>query len=430
VKVFIVGSGAREHAIAWAISRDQARGSRLTARDGIVCVPGNAGTEQIARNLAVDPTDARAVLAACGDLKPDLVIVGPEAPLAAGLVDELQAKGIAVFGPHRSSATLESSKASARSFSERHGIPCAKTTQFKNTASLKRFLAANAGRRIVLKKSGLAAGKGVLESEDAEELLRFGEAVLESDELLAEEFLVGRELSIFAVCDRTDRILLPACADHKKTGAGETGSNTGGMGTVCPVPLADSATLDRIEREIIDPTFEGMQAEGLLYKGVLFFGIMMTADGPRLLEYNVRFGDPETQSLLPLFESSFLELCAAAAGDRLKNLRPSYSSDIACGVVVAAPGYPGSYPKGLAVYFAAGAEDETAKNLGSSSLLFHASTARDAEGKIRTGGGRCFTAVGIGPSWADARARAYERAKTVVFAGAWFRPDIGRKIYD
>ena len=198
----------------------------------------------------------------------------------------------------------------------------------------------------MLKKSGLAAGKGVLESDDPEELLAFGEAVLAEDELLAEEFLVGRELSVFAVSDGREFIVLPACADHKKAGSGDTGPNTGGMGAVCPVPYADEAAMDRIVREVVEPSFRGMADEGLSYRGVLFFGIMMTAEGPKLLEYNVRFGDPETQSLLPLLDGDLGDLCAHAVEGRLGGAVPRFSSKAACGVVVAAPGYPGPYPRG------------------------------------------------------------------------------------
>ena len=178
---------------------------------------------------------------------------------------------------------------------------------------LERFVDESRGARLVLKKSGLAAGKGVLESDDRSELLTFGASVLESDALLAEEYLVGRELSIFALCDRSDHLLLPACADHKKAGSGDAGPNTGGMGAVCPVPYADETTMRRIEREIVEPSFRGMRAEGLAYNGVLFFGVMLTAEGPKLLEYNVRFGDPETQSLLPLLESDAASLCLGVA---------------------------------------------------------------------------------------------------------------------
>lgn len=413
MRALIVGSGAREHALAWAISA-KAEGR---APDTVYCAPGNAGTESLARNLALDPEEPVAILAAVKELGIGLVVVGPEGPLAAGLVDALEAAGVPAFGPPRKAAMLECSKAYARSFSERWGVPCARTARLGDRAALERFVAENRGRRIVLKKSGLAAGKGVLESDDACELLSFGSSVLEADELLAEEYLVGRELSVFALCDRSDFLVLPACADHKKAGADDRGPNTGGMGALCPVPYADPKTMARIEREIVEPSFRGMEAEGLSYRGVLFFGVMLTAEGPKLLEYNVRFGDPETQSLFPLLDSSALELLSGVAHGGLCSLRPRFSRDHACGVVIAAPGYPDSYPKDLRV--------ELGKAEG---LLFHASTRRDEAGGLRTGGGRCFTAVGLGPSWEAARSSAYELAGEVSFEGAWYRPDIGDKI--
>jgi phosphoribosylamine---glycine ligase len=415
MKVLVIGSGAREHALAWALGRGSAHQAGR-----IFCAPGNAGTAGLAVNLALDPEDPEAVLVAARELGIGLVVVGPEGPLAAGLVDALEAEGILAFGPPRKAAALECSKSFARSFSERRGVPCARTARFADTAALRRFLDENHGRRIVLKKSGLAAGKGVLESDDPAELLSFGAAVLESDELLAEEFLVGKELSVFALCDRSDFLLLPACADHKKAGAGDLGPNTGGMGAVCPVPYADAATMARIEREIVEPTFRGMEDEGLSYRGVLFFGVMLTEEGPKLLEYNVRFGDPETQSLLPLLESDLGELLFGVARGALCSQRPRFSPKIACGVVVAAPGYPGAYPKGLAV-------DPSA--IEGKSLLFHASTSRGADGILRTEGGRCFTAVGMGGDWAAARREAYSTAERARFEGAWYRPDIGARMY-
>jgi phosphoribosylamine--glycine ligase len=299
-------------------------------------------------------------------------------------------------------------------------VPCARTARFARAVDLRRFLDENRGKRIVLKKSGLAAGKGVLESDDPSELLSFGEGVLESDELLAEEYLVGRELSVFALCDRSDHLVLPACTDHKKAYPGDFGPNTGGMGAVCPVPYADDQAMALIEREILAPTFRGMEAEGLGYRGVLFFGVMMTEDGPKLLEYNVRFGDPETQSLLPLLETGVGELLGGVARGALCSLRPRFSSRAACGVVIAAPGYPGTYPKGIPVDLG---------GAGAGSLLFHASTSRREDGVLVTGGGRCFTAVGLGDDWAAARREAYALAERVRFEGAWFRPDIGARIF-
>lgn len=411
MKILIVGSGAREHALAWAVTEG---GNR------VYCAPGNAATEAFASNVPVDPEDAAAVLASVRELGIGLVVVGPEGPLAAGLVDALESAGIPAFGPAEKAARLECSKSFARSFSERWEVPCARTARFSDPISLRHFIDENRGRRIVLKKSGLAAGKGVLESDERAELLAFGETVLASDELLAEEYLIGRELSVFALCDRSDFLLMPACADHKKAGAGDGGPNTGGMGAVCPVPYADITAMARIEREIIEPTFRGMEAEGLSYRGVLFFGIMLTGEGPKLLEYNVRFGNPETQSLLPLLETSATELLYGVARGGLCSLRPRFSAKTACGVVIAAPGYPGSYPKGIPVDLG-GVEPEA--------LLFHASTSRGDDGIVRTGGGRCFTAVGIGADWETARNEAYSLAARARFEGAWFRPDIGAKIF-
>lgn len=418
MKVLIAGSGAREHALAWAFA-SAAHG----AADLVYCAPGNAGTGNIARNLGLDPEDPAAVVAASRELGIDLVVVGPEGPLAVGLVDALNEAGVPAFGPPKKAAALEASKSFARAFSERWGVPCARTARFTDAKALGRFIDENRGARLVLKKSGLAAGKGVLESDEMAELLAFGESVLESDELLAEEFLIGRELSVFALCDHSSHFVLPACADHKKAGEGDTGPNTGGMGAVCPVPYADAATMEKIEREIVAPTFRGMAEEGLSYNGVLFFGVMLTAEGPKLLEYNVRFGDPETQSLVPLLDAGLGEICAGVARGALRDIRPRFSDRAACGVVIAAPGYPGAYPKGLPV------DADGLETTAGDALLFHASTARGADGRVLTGGGRCFTAVGLGANWGAARARAYELAARVRFEGAWFRPDIGVKMY-
>jgi phosphoribosylamine--glycine ligase len=428
MKVLVVGSGAREHAIAWALvgGRDFGNSPRTGVR--VFCAPGNAGTAAVARNIAANPEDATSIVAACRELGIDLAIVGPERPLAAGIVDALTTAGFLAFGPSRAAAVLESSKSLARAFSMRYGVPCAGTATFRNRPAFERFLVENRGKRIVLKKSGLAAGKGVFESDDAGELTAFGTMVLETDELLAEEFLAGRELSIFALCDHGDFLLLPACADHKKAEAGDLGPNTGGMGAVCPIPFADKALMDRIEREIVSPTFRGMEIEGLDYRGVLFFGIMVTDGGPRLLEYNVRFGDPETQSLLPLLEMEILDLFSSVVSGRLRTLRIPQATRHACGVVLAAPGYPGPYPKGLAVEIL---EVEAVTSIGRSdtAFLFHADTSKDAAGQLRTGGGRCFTAVGVGRAWEQARDEAYRLASTVRFTGAWYRPDIGAAVH-
>jgi len=412
VNILVIGSGAREHALA---RRLVAEGNR------VLCAPGNAGTAAIAENLSLDPDDPAAVLDACGEARPDLVVIGPEDPLAAGLADRLRRSGYPVFGPGAAAARLESSKDFARAFAERHGIPRARTEVLRTGGDLRSYIERTGGKR-VLKKSGLAAGKGVLESSDPAELYAFGASVLAGDVLLAEEFLTGRELSVFAVCDGTRYAVLPPCADHKKPLPGNLGPNTGGMGALCPVPFASPGLLARIGSEVVEPTFRGLSEEGLAYPGVLFFGIMATAEGPKLLEYNVRFGDPETQSLVAVMAGDLGVLLASAASGRLDPGAAEAASRVpdswACGFVAAAPGYPGSYPKGIPVK--ALPADVSGRN-----ILFHASTSRDGSGRLVTGGGRCFTAVGLGTDLAEARENGLAAVRSIRFEGAWFREDIG-----
>ncbi|MDR2589030.1 MAG: phosphoribosylamine--glycine ligase, partial [Spirochaetales bacterium] len=273
---------------------------------------------------------------------------------------------------------------------------------------------------IVLKKSGLAAGKGVLESQNVEEMTAFAKKVLKDDVLVIEEFLEGCEATIFAVLDGKNYLLLPPCMDFKKAGENDTGPNTGGMGSVCPVPWLDAAAKERILREAIEPTFEGLRREGLFYRGILYFGLMITPGGPKLLEYNVRFGDPETQSLLPLISSDFGNLCDAITTGSLDSFPLTVSERASVGVVVAAKGYPAAYRKGQPVRIA---ETPGEKDLE----VFHTATYRDSEGILKTGGGRCFTVVGTGKDLFEAADRAYRGVKNVFFPGAWFRPDIGKK---
>jgi phosphoribosylamine--glycine ligase len=407
----------------------------------VYCAPGNAGTAALGRNLPLDPLDPPGLVSACRELGIDLVVVGPEQPLAGGLVDALGAAGIPAFGPSRKASSLESSKAFGREFARSCGVPCAATAIFspgRGEAAFLRYLDENRGKCIVLKKSGLAAGKGVVESDDQAELRSFGEAVLGSDELLAEEFLKGQELSVFALCTEKGYRILEPCADHKKAQVGDRGPNTGGMGAVSPLPFADAALMARIEREVVEPSFRGMVDRGLAYRGIIYFGLMLTGEGPRLLEYNVRLGDPGAQSLLPRMQDSFADVCASVASGRLPS--PSFSGIFSCAVVVAAPGYPIAHPRGLPVTLlgAAAGADKGGPEIsaeaafgegGPGGLLFHSATGRDSEGRLRTGGGRSFTAVGLGPDFASARRRAYELAPLVDFEGAWFRPDIGEKAY-
>ena len=415
MKVLILGSGAREHAITWKYSKSK----RIT---GLYIAPGNAGTGELGVNLPdVDPENAVQVIDACKKYNISHVFVGPEAPLAAGVVDELNKAGFPAIGPHKAAARLEGSKVFSKNFMNKHNIPTASAIHFNNAAKYEKHIRSINGP-VVIKKDGLAAGKGVLVSSDTEELVAFGKDILKDDTLLVEECLKGYEVSIFALTDGKNYRLLPVCADFKRAGEGDTGPNTGGMGAICPVPFVNSSILKEIEEKAVIPTFKGMEKDNLSYIGVLYFGLMMTESGPMLLEYNVRFGDPETQVLIPLIDSDFGNIAEAMLNSNLDDYTPRVSNNSALGVVIAAGGYPGSYEKGTPVKPIPSYPENDA-------LIFHASTTEDENGKVLTGGGRCFTCVGIGSNSLKANARAYEAVKGVNFEGCWHRGDIGKKFF-
>lgn len=415
MRVLILGNGAREHALAWRFSKSK----RIA---GLYVAPGNAGTATLAENLpGLSPVDVPAVLAACEEHRISLVFVGPEDPLAAGLVDALVENGIPTVGPHRAAARLESSKAFAKDFMARHGIPTAESRTFQSFEELRAYVESSSVR-LVVKKSGLAAGKGVFDSDNRDALLTFAEAMIGEDEVVVEEHLSGYEVSIFVLTDGEGYLTLPPCADYKKAGVGNTGPNTGGMGAVCPVPWLEPDTATKIQSEVVEPSVRGLAEEGLSYKGVLYIGLMVTDSGPKVLEYNVRLGDPESQVLLPLIRSDFGNLTTAIVEGNLSSFPLSISDGFAMGVVVAAAGYPGEYPKGLPVYGLPVPQEQEG-------IVFHAATGRDEDGTIITGGGRCFTAVGAGSGLLEARSRAYRLANQIAFEGAWFRPDIGNRIF-
>lgn len=415
MRILVVGNGAREHALVWKF----ARSNRIS---GLYAAPGNAGTAGLAENLPdVVPSDVESVVRAASDLRVDLVFVGPEGPLAAGLVDALAEADVAAIGPPARAAELESSKATSKAFMDAYGIPTAAFRTFTDADELRRYVEGS-NRRLVVKKSGLAAGKGVVESEDRSRLVEAGRGfIADGDAVVVEERLNGFEVSIFGVSDGTDHVLLPPATDYKKAGAGGSGPNTGGMGSLSPVPWLTPDELGRIRATIVEPTYAGLRDAGLAYRGVLYFGVMVTDDGPMLLEYNVRFGDPEAQVVLPLLESDFANLCDAVLHDTIGSFPVRLSDQTALGVVVAAPGYPSEYPRGLPV-------DPLPVPAEHEALVFHASTTvRDEQ--VQTGGGRCFTVVGVGPEILTARTRAYTVAKDVTFPGSWFRPDIGGRIF-
>ena len=277
--------------------------------------------------------------------------------------------------------------------------------------------------KVVIKKNGLAAGKGVLESDDKKELLEFGRNILKDDTLLVEEFLTGWETSIFAISDGKDYVLLPPCADFKKAYDKDQGPNTGGMGSICPVPTVSKSLLAQIEKEVVIPTFEGIKKEGYKYIGLLYFGLMITPKGPKLLEYNARFGDPETQALLPLIDSDFGSLFDAVRKQELASFPLEISNKCSLCVVIAAGGYPGKYAKGNVVHYMPLFRDDLV-------VIFHASTGRDKENNIITGGGRCFSVVGLGKDFAEASKYAYIAADEVYFKDCFHRSDIGKKFFE
>lgn len=414
MKILILGSGARESALAWMFSKSK-------SISGLYTAPGNAGTSEIGMNINIDPMNFEDVIRSCKEKQITYVFVGPEISLAAGIVDVLKEENITAIGPPQKAAQLESSKTFSKRFMVTHNIPTAEAKEFSDYGEFKSYVEAYKGM-LVVKKNGLAAGKGVLESNNTRQILEFGKKILEQDTLLVEEFLTGYEISIFALCDGKNFIILPPCSDFKKAGDGDTGLNTGGMGSICPNPWVDAGLKEQIKTEIIEPTFTGLKKEGIIYKGILYFGLMITDKGPKILEYNVRFGDPETQVLLPIVKTDLGNVTEAIVNGTLDTIPISECPQSAVGVVVASKGYPGEYKKGIPVKPVPELPDKDV-------LIFHASTYIDEQGQVYTGGGRCFSVVGLGKDTIEAASKAYEHIDVINFEGAWYRKDIGKKFY-
>lgn len=417
MKILVVGSGGREHALAWKL----AQSPRV---EKIFCAPGNGGTPC---NLAIPVADHTALVDFARRLSIDLTVIGPDDALAAGIVDAFRAAGLRAFGPTAAAARLESSKAFAKDFMRRHGIPTADYREFVDSAAAREYCAA-AKYPLVVKADGLALGKGVIIAQTAAEAAdaihqcmearAFGEA---GSRIVIEEFLTGVECSIHALVDGSSYALFPDCRDHKQAFDGGTGPNTGGMGTISPTGTVDTNLEARIRSEVLDRFVAGAQADGLDFRGMLFPGLMLTADGPKVLEFNCRWGDPETQVLVRRLESDLVPLLEACIDGTLAGQEIRWSPQAAVCVILASGGYPGSYEKGRKIT----GVDLAARQPGV--VVFHAGTAESPDGLV-TNGGRVLGVTALGDDLPAARAAAYRAADEIHFANLHRRGDIGAAV--
>jgi phosphoribosylamine--glycine ligase len=416
-RVVVVGAGAREHALAAALS---------SSGHDVLCAPGNSGTAAVGRNVDVAANDVPRLVDLAVSEHARLVVVGPELPLQLGLVDALKARAVPAFGPSRSAARLEGSKVFMKRFCERHGIRTASFAVFDDPDTADRYVTA-AGRPLVVKADGLAAGKGVCVADSVEDALgaidrimrkrEFGDA---GDLVVIEELLLGEEASFHVVSDGKHAVSLAPAQDHKRVGDDDRGPNTGGMGAYAPAPIVDAVVHDRVMREIVRPTLDGMAREGAPFRGALFVGLMIDRGVPTVLEYNVRFGDPEATVLVPTYAGDWFELLSASAGGDVSQIRSSPPAGSALAVVMAAAGYPGSPRTGDPI-------DGLAAPMPSGSFIRHAGTKRGADGRIMTAGGRVLAVGAHGDTLRQAATTAYEAVARIRWAGEHHRTDIGRR---
>lgn len=418
MKILVMGSGGREHALAWAAAKD----ARVT---DVFVAPGNAATAQEAKmtNVAIDVMDQDGLVAFAKDNSIALTIVGPEAPLVAGIVNRFQSEGLAIFGPTEGAAQLEGSKAFTKDFLARHNIPTAWYANFTEIEPALEYVREK-GAPIVVKADGLAAGKGVIVAmtlEEAEDAIKdmlagnaFGDA---GSRVVIEQFLEGEEASYIVMVDGDNVLPMATSQDHKRVGNGDTGLNTGGMGAYSPAPVVTAEIDQRVMDEVIMPTVQGMKAEGNEYTGFLYAGLMIAEDGtPNVIEYNCRFGDPETQPIMLRLKSSLVELIEAALAKKLDSTSAEWDSRKSVGVVMAAGGYPGSYNKGDVISFPDTQPEGT--------KIFHAGTALDADGNVVTAGGRVLCITALGDTVTEAQQRAYSLLNETSWKDAYFRTDI------
>ena len=423
MKILVIGSGGREHALAWKLQQSAGVNEVLVA-------PGNAGTaiEPGLRNVDVAADDCAGLLALAQREAVDFTLVGPELPLVAGIVDDFTAAGLPCFGPSKAAAQLEGSKAFSKDFLQRHGIPTAAHATFTDVNEASEYVRAQ-GAPIVIKADGLAAGKGVVVATDESQALAavrdmlagnvFGEA---GHKVVVEEFLAGEEASFICLCDGVNAIPFASSQDHKARDDGDKGPNTGGMGAYSPAPVVTRQVHAAIMREVIQPTLAGMAKDGAPYTGFLYAGLMIDDEGrPKVIEFNCRFGDPEAQPVMMRLQSDLLQACQAAVAGKLADAQLQFDQRVALGVVMAAGGYPGSYESGDVI---TGLDKELADT-----KVFHAGT-REQQSEIVTAGGRVLCVVGLGEDVALAQARAYERLDLIGWRNRYFRKDIGYRAID
>ena len=421
MKVLVVGSGGREHALCWAIAKSK-------KLQKLFCAPGNGGIAQVCECVDIGAEDISGIVNFAKLEKIGLVVVGPEAPLVAGMADCLEDAGIKVFGPSAEAAMIEGSKGMMKDLCAKYDIPTANYARFDECNAAKEYIRAH-GAPIVVKADGLAAGKGVILCRNENEAYAAIDHIMTENafgnagaEVVIEEFMTGEEASFFALVDGKHTLPLVAAQDHKAVGDGDEGPNTGGMGAYSPAPIVDKAMAKTIMETIIEPTIRGMAADGTPYKGVLFAGLMITDAGPKLIEYNCRFGDPECQALMVRLESDLLEVLLAAVAGELDKVELKWSRNAALTVVMAVNGYPGSYEKGSEIKGIDNAE-------AGGAVVFHAGTKTDGE-KILANGGRVLNVTALAPGVAKAKAKAYDAVAKIDWPEGFCRGDIGWRAID
>ena len=415
MKILVIGGGGREHTLVWKIVQS----SRV---EKVFAAPGNAGTAAIAENLDLHPTDIEGLGKAAKEKGIDLVVVGPEAPLASGIVDYFDNLGIPVFGPNKAATQIESSKAFARNLMEKYGIPYPKGAVFSSYLEARKYLEEQP-LPVVIKADGLAAGKGVIIADSLTEAQRALSEIMETkifgsagDRVVIDEYLIGREVSLIAFTDgKTVSPMIPAC-DYKKIEDNDQGRNTGGMGSYSPPGFFSAGMTEKVTRNILVPAVQAMAEEGMLYKGVLYAGLMIVDGEPVVIEFNARFGDPETQVVLPLLKTDLVDILMAVVQGDLARLKIEWSSEACVGVVMASGGYPGSYKTGFPIQ----GIDTVDKDV----LVFHAGTKLGNDGIIYTDGGRVLTVAGMGKDIAEGREKVYRNIGSIQFEGCYYRKDI------